>query len=254
MPHFTSGDGTSLYYDDQGDGDVVLLLHGFVGDVNIDWIRSGILDRLLDEGYRTVAYDARGHGLSDKPHGTDAYADDTLARDASGLLDSLGVDRCVVVGFSLGAQTALLLATLDDRVRAVAALGLGEGNLRGRPSETEIDAPVATLADAMLVDDPETITQPGLRHYRDMADAIHADRDALGSLIGAPRPAVAAVVDDVKVPVLLVTGRDDPVGAPGPLAERLADARAVTTAGDHAGVREQPDTQDAIVEFLRAQR
>ena len=82
MPHFTSHDGTSLYYDDQGDGSPVVLMHGFVGDVNIDWIRSGILDRLLDEGYRTIGYDARGHGLSDKPHDMDVYAGDALPNDA----------------------------------------------------------------------------------------------------------------------------------------------------------------------------
>src|SRR5215471_14295813 len=133
MPHFTAPDGTSLYYDDQGDGAVVLLLHGFVGDLNIDWFRSGILDRLLDEGYRTLGYDARGHGLSDKPHDLDAYAGDVLARDASALLDERGVTECFVVGFSMGARTALHLASFDDRVRAVVALGVGETSLRRAP-------------------------------------------------------------------------------------------------------------------------
>ena len=54
MPHFETFDGHSLFYDDQGDGQAVVLLHGFVGDVNIDWVRSGILDLLLDEGYRVI--------------------------------------------------------------------------------------------------------------------------------------------------------------------------------------------------------
>jgi hypothetical protein len=49
MPHFETFDGKSLFFDDQGDGQAVVLLHGFVGDVNIDWVRSGVLDRLLDE-------------------------------------------------------------------------------------------------------------------------------------------------------------------------------------------------------------
>jgi pimeloyl-ACP methyl ester carboxylesterase len=252
MPNFESADGTSLYYDDQGDGTAVLLLHGFVGDVNIDWVRSGILDRLLDEGYRTVAYDARGHGLSGKPHDVDSYADDALERDASAVLDALGIDSCFVVGFSLGARTALRLSTLDDRVRGVVALGLGEGNLRERPAAAEAQAAGASITGALLTDDPEAIAEPGLRHYREMADAIHADREALAALMAAPRPDVTAFVDDIRVPVLVITGSDDPVGAPGPLAERLADGAAVTTAGDHAGVKDQPTTQDAIVGFLAA--
>ncbi|MET0919699.1 MAG: alpha/beta fold hydrolase [Acidimicrobiia bacterium] len=252
MPYFRSGDDASLYYDDQGDGAVVLLLHGFVGDVNIDWIRSGILDRLLDEGYRTIAYDARGHGLSDKPHDPSAYAGDILSGDASALLDTLEIERCFVIGFSLGAQTALRLSTLDARVRAVVALGLGETILTRVGPSTDEGAAVWSLAAAMRADDPDTITQPGLRHYREMADAIRADRQALAALMDAPRIPVVEFLDEVKVPVLFVTGSDDPAGAPNPLAARLEDALAVTTAGDHAGVRAQAAAQEAIVEFLDA--
>jgi hypothetical protein len=48
-----------------------------------------------------------------------------------------------------------------------------------------------------------------------------------------------------------VTGSDDvTAGAPGPLAERFANGKAVQTAGDHAGVKDQPDTHEAMVEFL----
>jgi pimeloyl-ACP methyl ester carboxylesterase len=251
MPHFDGADGASLYYDDQGEGPVVLLLHGFVGDVNIDWIRSGILDRLLDEGYRTVAYDARGHGLSAKPHETDAYADDMLERDASALLDALGVEQCLVVAFSIGARTALRLSTLDDRVRAVAALGLGELNLRPVPARADDGDGEMWISDAMLVDDPDTITRDGLRHYREMADAIRADRVALAAFVGAHRPALVDFVDEVRVPVIVITGSDDTTaGSPDVLAERLADATAVTTTGDHAGVKDQAATHEAIVEFL----
>ncbi len=125
MPKVESFDGCSLFYDDQGDGRAVVLLHGFVGDINIDWIRSGILDLLLDEDYRVVAYDSRGHGLSDKPHEASAYEDDALTKDAQAVLDHLGLEDVVVVGFSMGARTALHLAAIDPRVRGVVALGVG---------------------------------------------------------------------------------------------------------------------------------
>ena len=46
----------------------MILLHGFAADTNINWVRSGVLDALVDEGFRAVALDARGHGLSEKPH------------------------------------------------------------------------------------------------------------------------------------------------------------------------------------------
>jgi pimeloyl-ACP methyl ester carboxylesterase len=245
MPHFTTFDGQSLFYDDQGEGDVVMLLHGFVGDINIDWIRSGILDLLLDEEYRVVAFDARGHGLSDKPHDAAAYENDALTKDAAALLDELGIDRCMLVGFSMGARTALHLAAIDDRVRAVVAMGVGELSLRHN------ERGLGLVPDAMLTDDPDSIEHESIRHFREMADAIHADRVALAGVMGASRTEIPDVIDDVKVPVLVVTGDADVnAGPPGPFAERLANGKAVQTAGDHPGVKDQPEAHQAIVDFL----
>jgi pimeloyl-ACP methyl ester carboxylesterase len=245
MPHFTTFDGQSLFYDDQGEGDVVMLLHGFVGDINIDWIRSGILDLLLDEEYRVVAFDARGHGLSDKPHDAAAYENDALTKDAAALLDELGIDRCMLVGFSMGARTALHLAAIDDRVRAVVAMGVGELSLRHN------ERGLGLVPDAMLTDDPDSIEHESIRHFREMADAIHADRVALAGVMAASRTEIPDVIDDVKVPVLVVTGDADVnAGPPGPLAERLANGKAVQTAGDHPGVKDQPEAHQAIVDFL----
>jgi pimeloyl-ACP methyl ester carboxylesterase len=245
MPKLETFDGCSLFYDDQGDGQPVMLLHGFVGDINIDWVRSGILDRLLDEGYRVVAYDARGHGLSDKPHELSAYEDEALTKDAEAVIDHLRLDSVVLVGFSMGARTALHVATIDPRVRAVVALGLGaaslQHNVRG----------MGLVPDALLTDDPDSIEHDSIRNFRVMADAINADRVALAALMTAERSEVPHLVDNVKVPVLVVTGSDDvTAGDPGPLADALANAKAVLTAGDHSGVKDQPETHEAIVEFL----
>jgi pimeloyl-ACP methyl ester carboxylesterase len=151
----------------------------------------------------------------------------------------------MAVGFSMGARTALHLAAIDPRVYAVVAMGLGEHTLQHRPGAT------GAVPDALLTEDPESIEQETLRHYREMADAIHADRQALASLMAAQRTELPQLVDEIKVPVLVVTGSDDAgAGDPAPLAAALADATAVLTAGDHAGVKDQPDAHKAIVEFL----
>jgi pimeloyl-ACP methyl ester carboxylesterase len=245
MPHFETFDGNSLFYDDQGDGKAVVLLHGFVGDINIDWVRSGVLDRLLDEGYRVIAFDARGHGLSDKPHELAAYENDALTKDAEALLDQIGLDQYMLVGFSMGARTALHLAAVDPRIRAVVALGLGEHSLQHNARGINM------VPDALLTDDPDSIEHPSIRNFREMADAIHADREALAALMRAERTEVPDILDDVKVPILVVTGSEDATaGAPGPLADRFANAKAVQTAGDHAGVKDQPVMHEAMVEFL----
>ena len=68
MGSFESFDGTRLSYVIDGDGTPVLLLHGFATDVFINWVRPGITDRLVREGFRAIAIDQRGHGMSAKPH------------------------------------------------------------------------------------------------------------------------------------------------------------------------------------------
>ena len=110
MPDFESFDGLRLSYLDDGDGRVVVLLHGFAADTNVNYVRSGILDLLLDEGYRVVTLDARGHGLSSKPTDPEAYADDAMKRDVVALFDHLGLDDVLLVGYSMGAHLALRLA------------------------------------------------------------------------------------------------------------------------------------------------
>ena len=104
MPDFESFDGLRLSYLDDGDGRPVVLLHGFAADTNVNYVRSGILDLLLDEGYRVVTLDARGHGLSSKPTDPDAYADDAMKRDVIALFDHLGLENVLLVGYSMGAH------------------------------------------------------------------------------------------------------------------------------------------------------
>src|SRR3954470_14925279 len=84
VPTFASFDGMELFYDDpEPDArPAVVLLHGFAADTNINFVRSGILDALVDEESRPTPLDHRGHGLSAKPHEPEAYADDALTRDA----------------------------------------------------------------------------------------------------------------------------------------------------------------------------
>jgi pimeloyl-ACP methyl ester carboxylesterase len=79
--------------------------------------------RLLERsGHRVIAYDARGHGSSSPAPSPDAYAYPPLAADLERVLDGLGVERAVLVGASMGAQTALRFAL--DHPERVAALGL----------------------------------------------------------------------------------------------------------------------------------
>ena len=70
MPVITASDGVRVYYEVEGDGPPLLLIHGF-GQGGERWRGAGYVEALRD-GHRVIVVDLRGHGRSDKPHNSDA--------------------------------------------------------------------------------------------------------------------------------------------------------------------------------------
>jgi pimeloyl-ACP methyl ester carboxylesterase len=241
MPDFESFDGLRLFYQDEGDGRTVVLLHGFAADTNVNYVRSGILDLLLDEGYRVVTLDARGHGLSSKPTDSEAYADDAMKRDVVALFDHLALDDVLLVGYSMGAHLSLRLAPDEPRVKAVVLLGIGDHGT-GETGEGRRDALVAVLE----AESPDDVDDASLRQFRVMAGL---DREPLLAYVNA-RGSVGPEPDDVDVPVLLIVGDDDEnAGDPAPLADRLG-ATLVRVPGDHFTANARPELHRALTEFV----
>jgi pimeloyl-ACP methyl ester carboxylesterase len=107
--------GIEMYYETEGSGDPLLLLHGG-GGCHSDWAYAG-RDQLLRE-YRLIAPDARGHGQSTNPQKSITHRQ--CALDALALLDHLGIDKCRAIGLSMGGNTLLHMATLQpDRIQAM---------------------------------------------------------------------------------------------------------------------------------------
>jgi pimeloyl-ACP methyl ester carboxylesterase len=102
-----------------GEGPAIVLLHGLTATRRYVVMGSRALER---SGHRVVLYDARGHGHSGPAPRSDAYTYELLAEDLRAVLDALGIERAVLAGASMGAQTALRFAL--DHPRRVVALGL----------------------------------------------------------------------------------------------------------------------------------
>jgi non-heme chloroperoxidase len=86
-----------LYYEDHGEGQPVVLIHGYPLDGH-SWEKQSAA--LLKAGYRVISYDRRGFGRSSQP--TTGYDYDTFAADLKTLLDTLDLNNVVLVGFSMG--------------------------------------------------------------------------------------------------------------------------------------------------------
>ncbi|RAX44566.1 alpha/beta hydrolase [Arthrobacter sp. AQ5-06] len=109
-----------LYYEDHGNGQPVVLIHGYPLDGS-SWEKQ--TTALLDAGYRVITYDRRGFGKSTKT--TSGYDYDTFAADLNTLLNRLELNNAVLVGFSMGTgEVARYLSTYGSaRVARAAFLG-----------------------------------------------------------------------------------------------------------------------------------
>lgn len=201
---FMSGD-IRLAFVDVGEGEPVLLLHGFASNLAVNWAGPGWIETLRRAGRRVLALDQRGHGQSDKPHDPAAYGPAIMAADAVNLLDARGVGRADVIGYSMGARIAAAMAAeRPDRVRSLVLGGIGLGLLTGR-----VNAEAAARAFEGSGPDPDGSA------FRAFADANGGDIQALAACLRAQATGVtAATLAAIAAPILVAVGTADGIAGP----------------------------------------
>jgi pimeloyl-ACP methyl ester carboxylesterase len=229
MQSFQHGN-VEIAYLDQGEGEPIVLVHGFASTATVNWVGPGWVDALTKAGRRVLALDNRGHGASTKLYDPAAYHTDLMAEDVRALLDHLHLARADVMGYSMGARiTAFLALKHPARVRSAILGGLGIRLVEG------VGLP-ATIADAMEAPSLDSITDPSGRMFRAFADQTKSDRKALAACIRGSRQTISAEeVARIRVPVLVAVGSKDQIaGSAQELAALIPDAQALVIPGrDH---------------------
>jgi pimeloyl-ACP methyl ester carboxylesterase len=223
-------DGVSLSFLDEGEGEPILLIHGFASNSTVNWRNTNWIKTLNGAGFRVIAFDNRGHGQSEKLYDPAEYGAPIMAEDALRLLDHLGVARADVMGFSMGARIAAFLAFAHpERVRSLIFAGLGINMVRG------VGAPEA-IAAALEAPNAEEIKSDAARIFRVFAEQTRSDRRALAACIRSSRDKVTAEqLATIKVQVLVAVGTEDVIGGSGAeLAALIPGAQALEIVGkDH---------------------
>ena len=249
MPTFNS-DGVEIAFVDEGPKDAppVLLLHGFASNAKTNWIDPGWISLLTSQGFRAIAYDARGHGQSGKPHVPEAYAQPHMPEDARRLMDHLGITSAHVMGYSMGARmTAFLALRYPARVRSAIFGGLGINMVRGLGGTQEIATGLEAASAA-------EVTDPVARTFRAFAEQTGGDLKALAACMRSARAALTAeMVGQIKCPVLVVVGTADTVGGSAQeLADLIPGARAAAIERrDHMRTVGDRAYKEAVVAFLK---
>ncbi|HEY5649845.1 MAG TPA: alpha/beta fold hydrolase [Acidimicrobiia bacterium] len=253
---FRASDGVTIAYHHLSPGDgvdvgmpPVFLIHGLASDSRTSWIEPGTTRALVDADRRVFAVDARGHGLSDKPHDPGLYGETRMSRDLVELWDSLGLEQVDLVGHSMGSVVALIAASSDRRIRRLVISGVGRYQLNydGGPLP-HFDS--EGFAAALSVDDPTEISDRGLREFRYEIDESGGDRHALAAHLRVLHKDPLAL-GRIEAPTLVIAGRDDTLSPePGLLARAIPRGQAITIPGDHAGAKTTAAFIDAVAAFL----
>ncbi|HEY0569595.1 MAG TPA: alpha/beta fold hydrolase [Xanthobacteraceae bacterium] len=220
MPTFQHGP-IEIAYLDEGQGDPIVLIHGFASNKEVNWSRPGWMAAL--NGRRVVALDNRGHGQSGKLYDPADYHLRLMTEDVLALLDHLGIERADVMGYSMGARiTAFLACDHPDRVRSAIFGGLGAALVAGGGLG-------ARIAEALEAPSLDQLTDPVERAFRQFAEQTHSDRRALAACIrGSRQRMTEQQAAGLRVPVLVAVGSKDTVaGSPHELARLIPGAKVL---------------------------
>jgi pimeloyl-ACP methyl ester carboxylesterase len=205
MPSFHNG-AVEIAYLDEGEGDPIILVHGFASTKNVNWVYPTWVSELKKDGRRVIALDLRGHGDSSKLHDSAEYGIEILAGDVIALMDHLKIDRADIMGYSLGSRiTAVLARSRPRRLRSAILGGIGLGLIKG-------GGPGENVAEALEAPSLDDVTDPVGRTFRAFADQTRSDRRALAACLRGSRQLMTEQqAAEIAVPVLIAVGTKDEI-------------------------------------------
>jgi pimeloyl-ACP methyl ester carboxylesterase len=206
MPSFHNG-AVEIAYLDEGEGDPIVLVHGFASSKNVNWVYPTWVSDLKKDGRRVIALDNRGHGDSAKLYDAAQYEIAIMADDVIALMDHLSLARADVMGYSLGSRmTAVLAQKAPQRLRSAILGGIGIGLIEG-------GGPGENVAEALEAPSLEDVTDPVGRTFRAFADQTRSDRRALAACLRGSRRLMTReeAAGITGVPVLIAVGTADEI-------------------------------------------
>jgi pimeloyl-ACP methyl ester carboxylesterase len=250
----------------------VVLIHGLAGST-FTWRRTG--PQLAAAGFRTLALDLRGYGLSAKSFEADHSAT-AQARLTTRVMEAVGIDRATLIGHSFGGAVALHLAlTSPELVRQLVLIspwvpgddpGLWPGELlnvapiarwgrhavRALVTPGRVDAVLSTL-----YRQPEEIAQAVAAGHLVPTAVLGWDEAVLAVIRDVGRSSLPGQLAELSLPTLIIWGGQDgwlsPAHAPR-LRDQIGGARLVLIEeAGHLPFEEQPERfASEILPFLAA--
>jgi pimeloyl-ACP methyl ester carboxylesterase len=243
-------DGVEIAFLDEGQGEPIVLVHGFASTAEVNWVYPGWVATLAAAGRRVIALDNRGHGASSKLYDPAAYHSARMADDIRALLDRLELLRADVMGYSMGARIAAFFALAhSQRLHRAIFGGLGIHLVHG------VGLP-QSIAEALEAPSLAAVHDATGRMFRAFAEQTKSDLKALAACVrGSRQTLTRAEVASIRAPVLVAVGSKDVIaGSPHELATLMPCGRALDIPGrDHMLAVGDKAFKAAVLGFLAEQ-
>jgi pimeloyl-ACP methyl ester carboxylesterase len=245
---FRGHDGVALAYREIGDGRPLVLIHGYVSNAVVNWIKYGHATALADRGHRVVLPDLRGHGDSAHPHQAAAWPRDVLAADGFALLEHLGLDPAGagydLAGYSLGGRTVVRMLVGGARPRRAVVCGMALAGILDATSRSEKFRQVWTGLGTHAPRSPAWLAEA-------FARTTGAAPEAMLALLHSISDTTPSELAAIEVETLIVLGAEDDDNGSGPdLAAALPVGSFRQVPGNHMSAVTKPELATAIGDFL----
>jgi pimeloyl-ACP methyl ester carboxylesterase len=255
-------DGARIYYQVQGQGTPLMLMHGY--PLNGGLFRDNVT--ALAANYQVITPDLRGFGKSEAPDeqaSIEIYAQDMLA-----VLDQLNIDKAIIGGMSMGGMTLFeMYRKAPERFTGVILIdtshlpaGVAEANLwRGYAKQAKlvgIDSLVMSLMPDMLSGKTRSENQALVDYVGGLVKEASLNGAVGGGNALASRPDSTATLATITVPTLIIVGQEDTV-TPLEVAQQMnqgivGSQLTIIPAAAHAATLElAQQTNDAILAWAQ---
>ncbi len=257
--------GVGLNYETTGQGNAIVFLHGMTGSTQ-DWANQ---ISVLSPKHKVIARDMRGHGKSAAPSQKEEYSMKIFVEDVFGLLKELGINKCCLVGHSIGGFIAVQFALEhQDKLAALVLVDTSSGQFARDPNYAKLRQRMNELARSQgmeaafeydAANNPARVERfqkhPELREVsrqrmlQTSVDGYFYCSGAIGKWAS-----VTSRLSEIRVPTLIYCGEEDTAftEAVQVLNKGIAGSELVMVKGSgHSPHEEAPDVfNKALLRFL----
>ena len=240
---YAQNEDIEIFYETKGEGYPIVLQHGLTGNHEGWYGRAREINyvEILQDKYKVILVDARGHGKSEKPHAPELYAMKYMVGDIVAVLDEFNMEKADFWGYSMGGRIGLAAAKYAPTrftVYVIGGNGLSEKDSPGEMEELKGYIKLLEKGNEAMISYIENLRGSKLKEW-EYEKWNNADTDALVAYMSNyENIGMADYLPKVTAPFLFYAGSEDtyPHSTAKACAEIMPNAEFVSLPGlNHSG-------------------